>query len=176
MRCPTCLYEGTPHSVRAYGPPRHDGELPAEEFWDESGQHHVHDATRHFGQFGCSNGHEWSIEHITRCPQFSCSCNLRPATRAQLDVQIPGWNPKETMAEFRSRKISQFIRLKKRLPSLRMEESGLFFCTFTAIDDSDPAIMTRIEFGSIPVERKDRMFIDLTDKEIITYFNGGPDA
>jgi hypothetical protein len=169
MRCPTCLYEGTPHVVETIGAPVSD-KLPPVEFWDAMEHHHVHDASVRSGGFQCSHGHQWRVESITRCPQFHCSWNLRPVARAQLDVQIPGVSARETMAEFRARKISQFIRLKKRLPSLRMEESGLFFCTFTAIEDGDPT--ARIEFGSIPVERKDRMFIDRTDSEVVDYFNG----
>lgn len=174
MRCPTCLFDGVSHSVRADGPPGHNGNLPAEEFWDELGQHHVHDATLHFGRFSCSNGHEWALEHITRCPQFRCSWNLRPATRAQLNVQIPGWRPTETMAEFRSRKLSQWLRIGKRYGPLRMENSGMFFCTFEAVDTSNPA--ARFVFGAIPVERPDRMMVDSTDDEIIMYFNGAADV
>lgn len=179
MRCPTCLFDQKPHIVRAFGRFRDGTPTACEELWDERGQHHVHDASPHVGAFACSNGHEWRLTHITRCQAEGCDWNMRPETRGQLTAPIPG-RPQETIGEFRARKISQWLRIKERIPMLRMENAGFYFGTFTAVDMSNNERYHAVIFGALPYPDSGHSltgdFIDLTDQEIITYFNGGQDG
>lgn len=177
MRCPTCLFDQKPHTVMSLSGRGTDGQLAAVEFWDEAEGHHIHDPTVSYGWFACSNGHEWKLSHITRCQAAGCDWNLRPETRGQLTAPIPG-RPQETIGEFRARKISQWLRIKERIPMLRMENAGFYFGTFTAVDMSNNERYHAVIFGALPYPDSGHSltgaFIDLTDQEIITYFNGGP--
>lgn len=176
MRCPTCLYEGKSHSVHTVGRFGDNGTLPCEVYWDEHEQAHVHDPTLKFGLLKCSNGHEWKVEHITRCPQSDCEWNISPATRNQISALIPG--RQESIADFRCRKISQFLRIRKLIPLLRLENCGVFFGEFIAVLN-DPmggfiAPSPTLVFGQLPYPQQ--RFIDLTDREIIAFFNGDYDG
>jgi hypothetical protein len=167
MRCPTCLFEGKRHSVTAAGPPRNDGVIPHDEFWDEDRQHHIHDPTVQTGGFSCSNGHIWALSYLTRCPCQDCDWNLRPETRAQCGAPIPG--RAETIAAFRARKLSQWLRLRARIVGLRLENGGAFFTSFAAVMVG-PEENHVVVFGETPLDKGS--FIDLSDQDVIALFNG----
>lgn len=168
MRCPTCLFEGKRHTVFALGQPRNNGVIPHTEFWDDDSGHHVHDPTVSFGGFYCSNGHQWTMSYMTRCPQACCDWNLRPEARAQYDVVIPG--RAETIAAFRARKLSQWLRLRERVGGpLYLENSGTFFTSFAAVMPTS-ADNHVVVFGETPFDKGS--FIDLRDQDVIALFNG----
>lgn len=171
MRCPTCLFEGKTHSVVANNAPAPSQQLAVAESWDEANHHHVHDSTIKFGFFSCSNGHDWNVTHTSRCPADSCDWNWRPEIRGQVHVQIPG-RP-ETYAEFRSRKLSQFARMKEQIPRLWLDNlPKAFWCYFGA----GVGGVGHIVFGEIRIVKPGVVEItDLSDAEIATYFNGGQD-
>jgi hypothetical protein len=166
MRCPTCTFEKRSHTVTANGAPTTPtGTLPVLEFWDASDAYHVHDATVRMGRFDCSNGHQWWHSHMTRCPQQHCDWNLRPETRAQLTALIPGKS--ESLADFRTRKISQFLRIQESVIGLRLENSGSYFTWFNAVTRGGASVV----FGATVFDYMDHL--DLTDVQIMSYFNGG---
>lgn len=165
MRCPTCEYAGTVHTVRAPSPTWTDRQ-PAEEFWDEQDSYHVHDPSMKVGAFFCSGGHDWKLSHIGICPTVGCEWNLRPEVRGQATWMIPGRN--ETMASFRARKITQFLELRKTIPDLYLENGSPHFGTFVIVQmPGGAALLT----GQLPRRTNPTLeFVDVTDEEVLHYF------
>lgn len=169
MRCPTCEFDGREHSVKALNRPMPGNPLVTEESWDRTGSHHVHNSTMNVALFLCSNGHEWQHAHIQRCPTMDCEWNLRPETRGQLTAKIPGRN--ETMASFRSRKITQFLKVREKFPELHLDNSGPYFGTFVLVLMPGGASLVT---GQMPRRGNPTLeFIDVTDAEAVAYFSGG---
>lgn len=164
MRCPTCEFDGREHSVKALNRPMPGNPLVTEESWDRTGSHHVHNSTMNVALFLCSNGHEWQHAHIQRCPTIDCEWNFRPETRGQLTANIPGRN--ETMASFRSRKITQFLWLRERFSDLLLENSGPYFGTFVVVN---PATEGALLTGQLP--GRDIPFTDICDVDAVRYFD-----
>ena len=41
-------------------------------YWDEEGRHHSHDPNWNGTSYGCSNGHSWKEQWLTRCGVLGC--------------------------------------------------------------------------------------------------------
>lgn len=175
MRCPTCEFAGTEHSVKALRYAIGANANPVAEFWDEHDVHHIHDPAVKVGPFFCSNGHEWQLSHSSICLAPGCEWNLRPEVRGQLSAMIPGRN--ETMASFRIRKIDQFLLLRRVFPVLKLENSGPYFGTFVVVNPSNGAdlLTGQLPRAANPKILRDlapKPFVDVTDEEAMRYFNG----
>lgn len=79
MRCPECLSVGaTGAASRVVERDKRVIKGDNKQFWDERGQHHVHDLTCVVTPFACSEGHAW--EHRSKSPCPTCRDVVDPRT------------------------------------------------------------------------------------------------
>ena len=71
MKCPQCEAENTKSTVRDFGGSR--TQMGRSLYYDEDGQHHVHDPNRSTYKFYCSNGHEFQVSSRDGCHVAGCS-------------------------------------------------------------------------------------------------------
>jgi len=75
MKCPQCIESGLRSTISIGG--SFTTSMASASYYDEGGNYHHHDLNMTSTTYRCSNGHEWTGNSKSQCPNLECDFGRR---------------------------------------------------------------------------------------------------